>query len=66
MRIIPERMTDRSRILCGLKKKWADEGMKMQDFPDFEAALLRLGKDYCRKGLCDRCPVKCEYRGFNE
>lgn len=56
MRIIPEHITDRGKILCVLKEKWADEGMTMQDFPDFEAALLRLGKDYCRKGFCDRCP----------
>jgi hypothetical protein len=66
MGIIPERITDRSKILCVLKKKWADEGMKMQDFPDFESALLRLGKDYCRKGLCDRCLMKCECKGFKE
>jgi adenine-specific DNA glycosylase len=49
-----------------LKKKWIDENMKMEDFPDFEAALLRLGKDYCRKGFCDRCPMKCECRGIKE
>jgi endonuclease III len=66
MGIIPERIMERGKILCVLKKKWADEGMKMQDFPDFEAALLRLGKDYCRKGLCYRCPLKCECRGIKE
>jgi len=66
MRIIPSRITDREKILCVLKKKWIDENMKMEDFPDFEAALLRLGKDYCRKGFCDRCPMKCECRGIKE
>jgi endonuclease III len=60
MRIIPARSKDREKILALLKKKWNDEDMEMKDFPDFEAALLRLGKDYCKKGLCYRCPMKCE------
>lgn len=62
MRIISARSKDREKILAFLKKKWTDEDMEMKDFPDFEAALIRLGKDYCRKGLCDRCPMKCECR----
>ena len=45
-----------------MKKKWTDEGMAMEGFPDLEAALLRLGKDYCRKALCERCPVKEDCR----
>lgn len=66
MRIIPARSKDREKILAFLKKKWVDEGMEMKDFRDFETALLRLGKDYCRKGLCDRCPMKCKCRGLKE
>jgi endonuclease III len=60
--IISVRSQDRGKVLAFLKKKWTDEGMEMKDFPDFEAALLRLGKDYCRKGFCDRCSMKCECR----
>lgn len=56
--IIPEDIKDKKEILRLLMEKWNSEGMKMKDFPDFEAALLRLGKDYCRKALCERCPVK--------
>ncbi len=66
MCIIPARSKDREKILAFLKKKWTDEDMKMKDFPDFEAALLRLAKDYCRKGFCDRCPMKCECRDIRE
>jgi endonuclease III len=66
MRLITGRSKDRGKVLVFLKKKWTDEGMEMKDFPDFEAALLRLGKDYCRKGFCDRCPMKCECRGIKE
>ena len=66
MRIISARSKDRGKILAILKKKWTDEDMKMKDFSDFEAALLRLGKDYCGKGFCDRCPMKCECRGIKK
>jgi endonuclease III len=30
---------------------------------DLEAALVRLGKDYCRKGRCTRCPLKEDCQG---
>jgi len=66
MRIISVRNKDREKILAFLKKKWTYEDMKIKDFPDFEAALLRLCKDYCRKGFCDRCPMKCECREIKE
>lgn len=66
VRIISARSKDREKILAFMKKKWTDEDMKMKDFPDFEAALIRLGKGYCRKGLCDRCPMKCECRRITE
>jgi len=64
--IISVRSKDKGKVLAFLKKKWADEGMEMKAFPDFEAALLRLGKDYCRKGLCYSCPMKCECREIKE
>lgn len=33
------------------------------DFCDFEAALLRTGKDFCKKTRCDTCPMiqYCKY-----
>jgi adenine-specific DNA glycosylase len=43
-------------------KKWNDEGMDRGDFSDFEASLLRLGKGFCRKRACGRCPLKEDCR----
>jgi hypothetical protein len=55
--LIPEGLQDREDILGLLKKKWICEGMKIKDFPDFEAALLRLAKNFCRRTACGRCPL---------
>ena len=58
MGIIPAGVKDREQALWLLKKKWTKEGMQMKYFPDFEAALLRLGKDFCKKAACERCMVR--------
>jgi len=63
MGILPSHSKDRGKILTFLKSKWTDEGMKITDFSNFESALVRLGKDYCRKALCGKCPMKCECKG---
>lgn len=60
--IIPEEIKDKKEVLKLLMEKCNSEGMKMKDFPDLEAALLRLGKDYCRKMACERCPLKKDCR----
>ncbi len=64
MGILPSHARDRGKILASLKRIWADKGMKTKNFPDFEAALVRLGKDYCKKALCEKCPMKCECKGM--
>lgn len=56
--VIPVGLKERKKVLGILKKKWADAGMEQRDFPDFEAALIRLGKDFCRKAACGRCPLE--------
>ncbi|MBM4056353.1 MAG: hypothetical protein FJ264_17110 [Planctomycetes bacterium] len=43
--------------LSALKKIWLAHTIKGKDFSDFEAALLRLGKDFCKKRKCDKCPM---------
>jgi endonuclease III len=58
LRLIPSDLQDGNEILGRLKKKWTSEGMKMKDFPDFEAALLRLAKNFCRRTACARCPLQ--------
>jgi hypothetical protein len=48
--------------LMVLESRWAGHPLTGRDFCDFEAALVRLGKDYCRKGRHDACPFRniCE------
>ncbi len=49
MGIIPKNVTDGKTILERMLKAWNDAGMKTKDFPDFEAALVRLGREIKRK-----------------
>ncbi|MCK5286430.1 MAG: hypothetical protein KAJ59_01325 [Thermodesulfovibrionia bacterium] len=44
--------------LNALKKIWSAQKVRGKDFCDFEAALLRLGKDYCKKSKQDVCPMR--------
>jgi endonuclease III len=50
--------------LRALKKICSTQKAPRKDFRDFEAALLRLGKDYCRKSRHDVCPMRnvCKHR----
>jgi endonuclease III len=44
--------------LVALERIWARHLVNGSDFSDFEAALVRLGKDYCKKGRHDVCPFR--------
>jgi endonuclease III len=44
--------------LAQLKDFWSRNKISGKSFINFETALLRLGKDFCRKGKCVACPVK--------
>jgi len=48
--------------LRALKKIWLAHTIKGKDFSDFEAALLRLGKDFCKRQKCDACPLGTQCR----
>jgi len=39
---------------------WAENKVVGQSFINFETALVRLGKGFCRKGKCVSCPVKAD------
>jgi endonuclease III len=41
-----------------LRKAWAADPAREYRFSDFEAALVRLGKDYCRKSRVTGCPMR--------
>ncbi|MBX5328348.1 MAG: hypothetical protein QHH18_03945 [Candidatus Bathyarchaeota archaeon] len=43
-----------------LKTFWLQNEIAGKSFINFETALLRLGKDYCRKGKCGACLVRSE------
>jgi endonuclease III len=44
--------------LDALRKAWAADKAPGFGFGDFEAALVRLGKDYCRKPRVSDCPMR--------
>jgi len=46
---------DPSKALLELKEFWIKNRTPKGDFTEFETALLRLGKNFCRKGKCDQC-----------
>jgi endonuclease III len=48
----------KKEILMELKSVWQNNLVKGKTFVDFESALLRLGKDFCRKRKCEICVVK--------
>jgi len=46
--------------LAQLKRFWLKNKVEGKSFANFETALLRLGKDFCRKRRCAVCPIKAE------
>jgi endonuclease III len=58
LRLIPSKIRSKREILNELKSVYQKNKVKGKDFVDFEDALLRLGKDFCRKEKCEICVVK--------
>jgi endonuclease III len=46
--------------LDALERIWEAHKVPGMDFSDIEAALLRLGKGYCKKSRCNLCPATME------
>lgn len=46
---------DRCKALNELLRAWRTNALPNRSFVNFEVALLRLGKLYCRKSRCDDC-----------
>jgi len=46
------------RALRELKSFWRKNKIARETFANFETALLRLGKDFCRKRRCKKCIVR--------
>ena len=51
--------------LAALEAEWRRQPAARQDFADLEAALVRLGRDYCRKPQGPPCPMEA-YCGRKE
>jgi endonuclease III len=54
------RATDATVALEELKTMWERDEQKGARFSNLEAALVRLGKNYCARKRCSLCPVKQE------
>lgn len=52
------------KILQDLKFVWNRCEVKGKDFIQFETALLRLGKDWCRKKKCQQCSFSSNCQRF--
>ncbi len=46
------------KALGQLKVFWRKNEIAGETFTDFETALLRLGKDFCRRKKCRECVVR--------
>ncbi|MFQ6064857.1 MAG: hypothetical protein ACE5L6_05210 [Candidatus Bathyarchaeia archaeon] len=53
LRIVEEEQP--ARALEELKMVWRENKIPEKNFVNFETALLRLGKDFCRKKKCRKC-----------
>ena len=56
---------EREAVLNQLKALWERCALTGWKFADFESALVRLGKDYCRRQRCTPCPMasRCRRQG---
>jgi len=54
------------RILHELKKFWQENKPPGKSFIEFETALLRLGKDFCRKNRCSKCFLRDQCSLFRQ
>jgi len=51
-------------VLRQLEIFWRENALANRGFIEFETALLRLGKDYCRKKVCSKCLFKPDCSSF--
>jgi hypothetical protein len=56
--VLLDRDTANRSALRSLKFLWERNSIRGRDFADLEVALLRLGKDWCRRGRCSECRLR--------
>jgi endonuclease III len=64
--LLSRRTVGSEQALALLQDRWKKSGGRAKDFPDLESALLRIGKNFCRKKACDICPVRSLCRTATE
>jgi len=52
------KVTRPGEALVELRRAWRANAVPRKTFVNFEIALLRLGRVYCRKSKCGECPVE--------
>ena len=63
--LIKEETThEKFEALKKLKTLWENYPVKNKNFTHFEAALTKIGKNYCRKNKCNQCPIKNECKTY--
>jgi len=55
--LVDKRIRSGVRVLSALKARWKAARVPGASFPDFEAALVRLGVHYCRREKHAACPM---------
>lgn len=56
--VIDKSEVGRNQVLNDLKFTWDQAGIRGKTFIDFESALVRLGKNNCRRQRCEKCFMK--------
>ncbi|MBI2830875.1 MAG: hypothetical protein HYX79_01295 [Chloroflexi bacterium] len=59
------RTTDAALALEEMREMWEESEPARAGFPDLEAALVKLGKNFCLKNKCRLCVVKRECQSSN-
>jgi len=54
---LSEKTRSPERTLVALEKQWSKSCLRGSTFVDFEAALVRVGRSYCRKERHAACPL---------
>jgi endonuclease III len=55
--VVSKKTKSPERALAALEKQWINSPLRASTFVDFEAALVRLGRGYCRKEKHAACPL---------
>lgn len=64
IKVKEETTHEKFEALKKLKTLWENYPVENKNFTHFEAALTKIGKNYCRKNKCNQCPIKNECKTY--